>query len=101
MLARLIMAAALLGTLSAPLLAQGTRPDARQMTCGQAQSLIKQRGAVVLTTGTYTYDRYIAPNGFCSVGEMPVMDTIPTRDDPQCRVYRCTANDRGLWPSGR
>lgn len=94
MLARLTISAAVLAALCGPLMAQG-RPDARKMTCGQVQSMIEQRGAVVLTTGAHTFDRYIAWNGFCSMGERPVMDWISTRDTNQCRVYRCQIDDRG------
>ena len=94
MLARLTIAVALLGALSSPLLAQG-RPDARQMTCGQVQDLIDRRGAVVLTTGRHTYDRYVAAGQFCSIGETSTMATIATRDTNQCRVYRCRIEDRG------
>ncbi|MEJ8476264.1 hypothetical protein [Roseibium algae] len=36
------------------------RPDTRDMTCTQAQALVKQRGEVVMTTGQYTFERFIA-----------------------------------------
>jgi hypothetical protein len=98
MLARLAISSVLLAVLSTPILAQG-RPDARQMSCDQVQSLIQQAGAAVLTTGRHTYDRYVAHGGFCTTGDRAVVDTVPTRDTSQCWVYRCqqTSYDN-VWP---
>ncbi len=97
MLKRLTIAASLLSLLATPLLAQG-RPDARQMTCGQVQSLLNERGAAVLTTGRHTYDRYVATGQFCSIGERAVRDWIATRDTDECRVNRCQiADNDGDW----
>ena len=97
MLTRLAISAALLAALSAPLQAQG-RPDARQMTCDQARALIDERGAVVLTTGRHTYDRYVAHNGYCMHLEVATPISIVTRDTDQCLVYHCRArSDDGFW----
>lgn len=74
--------------------AQG-RPDSRAMSCARVQDLIANNGAVVLTTGQLTYDRYVVSRQFCSHPYVPVVDFIQTRDTDQCPVYRC-GND--LFP---
>jgi len=93
MFMRLAMTAAALVALSVPAAAQG-RPDARAMTCEQVRSLIAARGAVVLTTGRYTYDRYVRNGGQCfTSAERAVRASIPTRDTQSCPVYRCEVFD--------
>jgi hypothetical protein len=72
------------------------RPDTRAMTCDQVVSLIERDGAVVLTTGQLTYDRFVAGPGACSVGEAIRAVTVPTRDGP-CRVLRCAQVDVFQW----
>lgn len=81
--------------------AQG-RPDARAMTCGQARALVQQRGAVVLTTGRYTYDRYVVSKRYCAFAETIRHAWIATRDTPSCLVgYVCVPErpleDRWWW----
>lgn len=66
------------------------RPDTRAMSCQQTRNLIERNGAIVLSTGTYTYDRYVSPRGyFCASNEVPNLVAVPTRDTPDCTVYRC------------
>ena len=79
-----------LGLCAAATAAQAqNRPDSRAMSCGQVQTLIEQRGAVVLTTGRHTYDRYVAGFGYCSAPYEPALTYIPAADTPQCPVYEC------------
>ena len=73
--------------------AQG-RPDARTMTCGEVRSLIKERGAVVITTGRYTYKRFVAHRGFCLYSERIGHDWIETRDIAECRLRICVDPDK-------
>lgn len=88
-LIRLALGSACLALLIMPSAAQN-RPDTRQMTCEQVQSLINQNGAVVLTTGRYTYDRYVAHGGHCLHPYVPRLATAPTRDDAMCTIgYEC------------
>jgi hypothetical protein len=74
--------------------AQAGRPDTRTMTCAQAQALVKQRGSVVLTTGTNTFDKFVADARYC----LPQSNSVrakfaPTKDDPKCSVgNRCFQN---------
>ena len=48
------------------------------------------RGAAVLSTGTYTYDRFVRDRSFCEIDEYIEPAWVPARDTPQCPVgYRC------------
>lgn len=88
------MAAIMMAAMIAGAAAQG-RPDSRAMSCAQVQDLIAGNGAVVLTTGQFTYDRYVVSRQFCSHPYVPVLASVQTRDTAQCPVYRC-GND--LFP---
>ncbi|WP_299475367.1 hypothetical protein [uncultured Roseibium sp.] len=71
--------------------AQSARPDTRQLTCAQAQSLVKQRGSVVMTTGPSTFDRFISDVRYC-LPETNMMRPkfAATKDNPKCPVgNRC------------
>lgn len=76
--------------------AQSGRPDTRQLTCGQAQALVKERGSVVLTTGATTFDKFVADASYCR----PITNQVrakfaPTKDNPKCAVgFRCYQNIR-------
>lgn len=60
------------------------------LTCGQAQRVVASRGAIVLSTGTYTYDRFVRDQSFCEFNETIDLAVVPSRDTPQCPVgYRC------------
>lgn len=66
-----------------------TRPDARQMSCPQVQEMIAASGAVVLTTGAHTYDRYVSTGLQCSMGESLAREYITTGDGNRCLVHKC------------
>lgn len=88
MMKRSLIALCVLMVGSSTLWAQG-RPDTRKMTCQQVQSLIQQRGGVVLTTGQYTYDRYVAGRRWCNHPEIPVTVRVPAKDTNSCVVRNC------------
>jgi hypothetical protein len=70
------------------------RPFTPGMSCNQARQIVFSRGAVVLGTGTYTYDRYVRDQGFCEINETIQPGFVPTRDTPQCPVgYLCRDSD--------
>jgi hypothetical protein len=69
--------------------AASARPDTRSMTCAQTQKLIVRNGAIVLTTGRHTYDRYVASARFCSLPDVPTLTSVQTKDTGQCPVYNC------------
>jgi hypothetical protein len=71
-----------------------SRPSTPSMTCNQARRIVFSRGAIVLGTGTYTYDRYVRDRTFCEFNETIEPGFVPTRDTPQCPVgYLCRDTD--------
>ncbi len=86
-----LVLAAVLAAAAGPASAAG-RPDTRAMTCQGAQAFVRQHGAVVMTTGRYTYDRIVSGQGYCGGDEETALKIAPTRDNPKCRVgYYCRA----------
>jgi hypothetical protein len=82
-----LAAASLLLTLSA--VAQ-PRPSTTAMSCNQAAGLVASKGAIVLGTGGYTYDRFVSDARFCLRSETTEPVWVPAADTPQCMVgYRC------------
>jgi hypothetical protein len=70
------------------------RPSTLAMSCAQANRLVATRGAVVLSTGPYTYDRYVGGN-FCAINESTEPAWVPTADAAQCFIgYRCLVGPR-------
>ena len=65
------------------------RPDARTMTCQQTQSLIDREGAITISTGRHTYERFVAYDGYCYHPEVRRITYIRTRDTDECPVYHC------------
>ncbi|MBX9759507.1 MAG: hypothetical protein K2Y29_12105 [Beijerinckiaceae bacterium] len=94
-----LLAACAVAGAAADAAAQG-RPATMAMSCGQAQSMVRARGAVVMTTGQYTYDRFVSDQRFCSFDEETIPTWAPTRDAPQCMVgFRC--EQRRSFPFNR
>ncbi len=95
---RAIACLALLAIPSAPV-AQGTRVSTTDISCGQARAIVQRQGAVVLGTGGFTYERFVASQAFCEREETIRITFAPTLDNPQCPVgYRCALANR---PFGR
>lgn len=67
------------------------RPDVSRMTCEQAQALIQQSGARVVTTGRHTYSRYVTDGRYCDAGDRFLHPAYtPTTDDRACFIgYTC------------
>lgn len=65
--------------------AQG-RPDSRNMTCEQARNLVRSRGAVVMSTGRFTFERVVNNVNACQYDELAVPYYAPTRDEQKCNV---------------
>jgi hypothetical protein len=71
-----------------------SRPSSVAMSCRQAAGLVASRGALVLGTGGYTYDRFVTDQRFCLRSEFTEPAWVPSADTPQCFVgYRCKEND--------
>ena len=66
------------------------RPDTRAMTCAQAQQLVQRSGSIVMSTGQYTYARFVSSGRYCYRGEAAYREYVPTRDNRQCLIgYEC------------
>jgi len=75
-----------------------TRPSTTNLPCGASQQLVLARGAIVLGTGGYTYDRFVRDQTFCATGEYAREAFVPSLDTPQCFVgYRCEQGPRDWW----
>jgi hypothetical protein len=95
---KLICPVIMLMSIGSGVLAQG-RPLSLQMSCNGARQLIASQGAVVLSTGPMTYDRYVSAVTQCVRGEILDPAWVPTADTRQCLIgYRCVERTR---PSGR
>jgi hypothetical protein len=87
---RTIVAALTLMAFTSGAFAQG-RPNTVGMTCGQANSIVSQRKAVVLATGPNTYDRFVRYESLCPDYARPAF--VPTRDNPNCNIgFYCSAS---------
>ncbi|HEX8416470.1 MAG TPA: hypothetical protein VF641_02600 [Methylobacterium sp.] len=69
--------------------AQG-RPATPALSCAAAADVVARSGAIVLTTGPFTYARIVRDGGFCPIPEVPKPAFEVTLDDPKCFVgYVC------------
>jgi len=58
--------------------------------CSADRALVNDRGAVVLSTGQYTYGRFVRDARYCQVDQYPQPAWVPSDDTAQCFVgYRC------------
>lgn len=73
------------------------RPMTPAMGCAQAQQLVLRNGAIVLGTGTHTYDRYVRDLSFCQIDESLQSAWVPARDTPQCFVGYVCRSGRDWW----
>jgi hypothetical protein len=66
--------------------------------CGASQQYVFARGAVVLGTGGYTYDRFVRDRNFCEFNQFLEPAFVPSLDTPQCFVgYRCKDGPNDLF----
>jgi hypothetical protein len=66
------------------------RPATPALTCAAAADLVARSGAIVLTTGPYTYDFIVRDGGFCPLATTPKATFETTLDNPKCFVgYVC------------
>ncbi|MCF3934264.1 hypothetical protein L1787_12680 [Acuticoccus sp. M5D2P5] len=63
------------------------RPDTRTMTCEAVNGFIQKEGAVVMTTGRYTFRRFVANRAYCDPWQWAQPEYAPTRDTPKCPVF--------------
>jgi hypothetical protein len=80
----------LLGLYALSTSAAEARTDARQLTCPQVQAMNREQGAAVLTTGQYTYERFVSDYRLCNGRIQTRPARTATRDDPSCWIgYVC------------
>ena len=72
--------AALLATLSVAEARQSTL----NMSCAEATALVQSQGAIVLSTGEFTYERYVSDRRFCMLNETTRLSYAPTSDAAMC-----------------
>jgi hypothetical protein len=66
------------------------RPNTTTMSCGEAAATVARAGAIVLTTGDHSYERFVAATTFCLGGETTAPGIAPTLDSERCQVgYIC------------
>lgn len=89
------------GALAALLLIAGqaqARPDSTAMSCRDAAALVARQGAVVMSTGPNTFDRYVSQVRYCAGGEELKPEWVRTRDVPQCFIgYTCYVPSRDTF----
>lgn len=78
---------------------QISRVDARNMTCGHLQSVIRARGAaIVRSTSLYSnrllWERYVSDRRFCFANEITRYRDVQTVDNRFCSVKLCTERNR-------
>ncbi|MDJ1159546.1 hypothetical protein QNA08_15020 [Chelatococcus sp. SYSU_G07232] len=80
-----------------------SRPYAPRMSCRAVAGLVAARGAVVISTGPTTYDRYVRDRRFCEITEVTQPAWVPTADSPQCFIgYTCKeAETEDFFPRWR
>jgi len=70
--------------------ANAQRADTNTMTCSQAKTVVKNAGGIVLSTGRYTYERYVRSRAFCELNQTIRSERVSTKDNNRCRIgYRC------------
>jgi len=60
------------------------RPSTQSMSCHEAQALLASKGAVVMTTGPHTYERFLADDNYCMIAEYADAASAPTKDVRSC-----------------
>lgn len=84
----LIVVAASSFVFAAPISAEA-RPDTRTLSCAQAKALVDREGAITLSTGDVTYQRFVAGSSQCRPLGVARTAYAPTRDDRNCRLQTC------------
>jgi hypothetical protein len=75
-----------------------TRPSTVSRPCRDSQQLVVTRGAIVLGTGGYTYDRFVRERRFCEFNQYVEPALVPSLDTPQCFIgYRCKDGPNDLF----
>ena len=75
------------------------RPNTTSMTCAQAAATVSRAGTITLSTGQFTYERFVSGIGHCMPRQTTGLGLAPTRDNRNCRVgFICKEQD---WFMGK
>jgi hypothetical protein len=65
-------------------------PSTTGRPCAADRALVNARGAAVLSTGQYSYGRFVRDSRYCQVDQYLQPAWVPSDDTAQCFVgYRC------------
>jgi len=83
---RAMALAAVLATavVAAPVAHAQQRPDSARMQCAQVWPFVQSRGVVILGTGPYVYDRFVADGRFCAVTQRTDVAFVRSADAANC-----------------
>jgi hypothetical protein len=76
-----------------------SRYDPTRLSCDQVQAAVNAAGALILryrsprNTSLTLYDRYVASERFCDMGEVRTRAYVPSADLDACPVYKCKRPD--------
>lgn len=76
-----------------------SRYDINNVTCETVQALVHTNGEVILAyrstgiLGLPVYDRYVASQQYCNVGEVVRGAGVPTLDKKYCPVRKCVPSE--------
>jgi hypothetical protein len=75
------------------------RVNTENKSCAAVQDIVYSDGAAILRhtskriAGLPLYDRYVANDSFCQFDQVTEWSSVPTADDPTCRVKHCVRPD--------
>ena len=69
-----------------PASAAAARPNTTTMTCAEAAATVERAGAITLSTGPNTYERFVASIRYCMPRQQTEPAYAPTTDSRQCQV---------------
>jgi hypothetical protein len=72
----------------------GARENTANMSCDEAAATVARAGAIVLSTGVNTYDRFVADISHCMPRQTTEPALAPTLDSRFCQVgFICRGQD--------
>ncbi|WP_319411655.1 hypothetical protein [uncultured Cohaesibacter sp.] len=75
--------------LSAPAFAAG-QVDSHNLTGTQVKQMVQDQGSVLISTGPDQFDRYVANDSYCFLGDAAKAAFIPTADSSASLIgYTC------------
>ena len=65
------------------------RPNTVRMSCGAVQELVERAGAIVMSTGGHTFDRFVSNRSYCTPQERTGPAYVATRNGLCFAGYTC------------